>query len=71
MEVAGFTLTGDDLMLKRGFKGDTDVFEPAVSEDGKVMVALDTRKDEKVRGQFRVVFRRFCSYIALQRCVHV
>lgn len=66
MEVAGFTLTGDDLMLKRGFKGDTDVFEPAVSDDGKVMVALDTRKDEKVRGHLvfnGVVFWLFCSCI--------
>lgn len=51
MEVAGFTLAGDDLMLKRGFKGDTGVFEAAVSDDGKVMVVLDTRKDEKVRRQ--------------------
>lgn len=51
VDVAGETLTADDLMLKRGFKGDTDVFEAAVSEDGKVMVVLDTRKDEKVLSQ--------------------
>lgn len=50
MEVAGQTLAGDDLMLKRGFKGDKDMFEAAVSEDGKLMVVLDTRKDEKVQG---------------------
>lgn len=48
VEVVGQTLAGDDLMLKRGFKGDSNVFEAAVSEDGKVMVILDTRKDEKV-----------------------
>lgn len=48
VEVVGQTLAGDDLMLKRGFKGDSKVFEAAVSEDGKVMVILDTRKDEKV-----------------------
>lgn len=48
MEVVGQTLAGDDLMLKRGFKGDSKMFEAAVSEDGKVMVILDTRQDEKV-----------------------
>lgn len=51
MEVADQTLCADDLMLKRGFKGDKEVFEAAVSEDGKVMVVLDTRKDEKVLSQ--------------------
>ncbi|CAN0016591.1 unnamed protein product, partial [Hapterophycus canaliculatus] len=51
VDVAGETLTADDLMLKRGFKGDKGVFEAAVSEDGKVMVVLDTRKDEKVLSQ--------------------
>ncbi|CAM9890026.1 unnamed protein product [Pylaiella littoralis] len=51
VDVAGEILTADDLMLKRGFKGDTNVFEAAVSEDGKVMVVLDTRKDEKVLSQ--------------------
>lgn len=55
MEVEGFTLAGDDLMLKRGFKGNKGVFEPAVSEDGKVMVLLDTRKDDKVRRVFFVL----------------
>ncbi|CAM9515822.1 unnamed protein product, partial [Ectocarpus fasciculatus] len=51
VEVAGHTLSASDLMLKRGFKGDTSVFQAAVSEDGKVMVVLDTRKDEKVLSQ--------------------
>lgn len=51
IEVADQTLCADDLMLKRGFKGNKDVFEAAVSEDGKVMVVLDTRKDEKVLSQ--------------------
>lgn len=46
--MCGETLAGDDLMLKRGFKGDANVFEAAVSEDGKLMVLLDTRQDEKV-----------------------
>lgn len=35
-------------MVKRGFKGDSSTFEAAVSEDGKLMVVLDTRQDEKV-----------------------
>lgn len=48
--VAGETLTGDDLMLKRGFKGDASIYEAAVSDDGTVMVVLDTRQDEKVGG---------------------
>lgn len=50
IEVAGHSLAGDDLMLKRGFKGDEDVFQSSVSEDGKIMVVLDTRQDEKVDG---------------------
>lgn len=54
-------------MLKRGFKGDTGVFEAAVSEDGKVMVVLDTRKDEKVRTGVRRGVRRVsicsCRYV--------
>lgn len=48
IEVSGETLAGDDLMLKRGFNGDEEVYEAAVSEDGKLMVVLDTRQDEKV-----------------------
>lgn len=48
IEVDGETLAGDDLMLKRGFNGDEKVYESAVSEDGKLMVVLDTRQDEKV-----------------------
>eukprot|EP00903_Cladosiphon_okamuranus_P006585 g6433.t1 len=51
IEVADQTLCADDLMLKRGFKGDKGVFEAAVSEDGTLMVVLDTRKDEKVLSQ--------------------
>lgn len=48
IEICGETLAGDDLMLKRGFNGDVEVYEAAVSEDGKLMVVLDTRQDEKV-----------------------
>lgn len=48
ISVCGETLAGDDIMVKRGFRGDETMFEAAVSEDGKVMVILDTRQDEKV-----------------------
>lgn len=47
--MAGEALGGDDLMLKRGFKGDAGVYEACVSEDGKLMVVLDTRQDAQVR----------------------
>ncbi|CAM9647794.1 unnamed protein product, partial [Discosporangium mesarthrocarpum] len=51
VEVGGEILSGDDLTLIRGFKGDSKVYEASVSEDGSVMVVLDTRQDEKVVSQ--------------------
>ncbi|CAN0366580.1 unnamed protein product, partial [Ectocarpus sp. 6 AP-2014] len=49
--VTGHTPSAADLMLKRDYKGDKSISQAAVSEDGKVMVALDTRKDAKVFSQ--------------------
>ncbi|CAM9142618.1 unnamed protein product [Choristocarpus tenellus] len=47
----GETLSGDDITLVRGFKGDKEVYEAAVSEDGSLMVVLDTRQNSKVLSQ--------------------
>lgn len=49
-------------MLKRGFKGDADIFVASVSEDGKIMVVLDTRKDEKVGGVVTTVYYILLSF---------
>ncbi|CAN0355965.1 unnamed protein product, partial [Ectocarpus sp. 8 AP-2014] len=48
VDVAGHTPSAADLMLKIECKGDKSISQAAVSEDGKVMVVLDTRKDAKV-----------------------
>ncbi|CAM9846599.1 unnamed protein product, partial [Ectocarpus sp. 6 AP-2014] len=48
VDVTGHTPSAADLMLKRDYNGDKSISQAAVSEDGEVMVALDTRKDAKV-----------------------
>lgn len=63
--MAGETLVGDDLMVKRGFKGDAAIYESAVSEDGTVMVVLDTRQDEKVRAYPTIVWFRWYQNVPI------
>lgn len=53
MDICGFTLTSDDIVVKREFKGDTKVFEAAVSDDGSLMVAVDTTVDEEMQVELR------------------
>ncbi|RLN63214.1 hypothetical protein BBJ29_005781 [Phytophthora kernoviae] len=47
----GHELTGDDLLVKREFKGDTKIYEADVSADGSLMVVIDTREDEELKMQ--------------------
>ncbi|CAH0517604.1 unnamed protein product [Peronospora belbahrii] len=47
----GHDLTGDDLLVKREFKGDTTIFEADVSPEGNLMVIIDTREDEQLKMQ--------------------
>ncbi|RLN94130.1 hypothetical protein BBJ28_00022157, partial [Nothophytophthora sp. Chile5] len=47
----GHELSGDDLMVKREFKGDAKIFEADVSPEGSLMVVIDTREDEQLKMQ--------------------
>ncbi|UIZ24324.1 hypothetical protein KXD40_008443 [Peronospora effusa] len=49
--IDGHDLTGDDLLVKREFKGDTNIFEADVSPEGNLMVIIDTREDEQLKMQ--------------------
>lgn len=51
--LVGFEFTKDDLVVKREFNGDTKRFEAGVSEDGRLMVAVDTLCDEEVLQELR------------------
>jgi isoleucyl-tRNA synthetase len=46
--LCGFDLTTDDLVVKREFNGDAQRFEAAVSDDGSLLVAIDTTCDEEL-----------------------
>ena len=51
LSVNGHALSGDDLLVKKAFKGDAAAFEAAASDDGALMVVVDTRRDETVVAQ--------------------
>ena len=38
-------------MLKKEFKGDTSIYQAESSQDGTLLVVLDTRQDERVLAQ--------------------
>ncbi|RHY02101.1 hypothetical protein DYB36_005671 [Aphanomyces astaci] len=44
-------LSGDDLLVKRDFKGDKSIYEADVSPDGRLMVVIDVREDDALRSQ--------------------
>ena len=46
LSVNGHALSGDDLLVKKAFKGDATAFEAAASDDGALMVVVDTQRDE-------------------------
>lgn len=51
--IADFELTGEDLVIKREFNGDTKIYEAAVSEDGSLLVAIDTSQDADMLVELR------------------
>lgn len=53
-------LTGDDLFVKREFKGDKKIYEADVSPEGNLTVVIDTREDDqlKLQGCAREVITR-------------
>ena len=51
--LCGFDLTKDDLVVKREFNGDNKRFEAAVSDDGSLLVAIDTLCDEELYLEMR------------------
>lgn len=51
LTVDGHVLEGDDVVVKREFKGDRTVYEADVSASGSLMVVLDTREDEQLKLQ--------------------
>jgi isoleucyl-tRNA synthetase len=44
-------LSGDDVLVKREFKGDTKIYEADVSVSGNLTVIIDTREDEQLKMQ--------------------
>jgi isoleucyl-tRNA synthetase len=53
MTVLGYELTSDDLVVKREFTGDTKQYEAAVSDDGSLMIVIDTTCDEEILAELR------------------
>jgi len=51
LTVAGYELSGEELLLKKEFKGDTSIYQAESSQDGSLLVVLDTRQDERVLAQ--------------------
>ena len=53
MEVCGFKLTQEDVVVNRQFNGDVKRFEACVSDDGSLLVAIDTTCDEELISELR------------------
>lgn len=49
--VDGHVLAGDDMLVKREFKGDKKIYEADVSVSGNLTVIIDTREDETLKMQ--------------------
>lgn len=61
MEVCGFSLTTTDVVVKRVFNGDNKKYEACASDDGSLMIAIDTTADEELFAELRA--RTFISTI--------
>ena len=61
IEINGFTLTKEDIIIKREFNGDNVKYEAGVSEDGRLLVAIDTTIDETIINELRI--RSFTSNV--------
>jgi len=53
IELCGFSLTKDDIVVKREFNGDIKKYEACVSDDGSLMVAIDTTCDDELTSELR------------------
>lgn len=53
MVVLGYELTHEDLVVKREFIGDNKQYEAAVSDDGSLMIVIDTTCDEEILAELR------------------
>lgn len=53
INICGFSLTTEDLVVKREFNGDAKKYEASVSEDGSLLVAIDTTCDEELFSELR------------------
>lgn len=53
IELCGFVLGSEDLSVKREFSGDSKRFEACVSDDGSLLIAIDTTCDEELYAELR------------------
>lgn len=53
IELAGYTLTTAEIVVKREFNGDAKRYEASVSDDGSLLIALDTTCDAPVLEELR------------------
>ncbi|CAE7497359.1 ileS, partial [Symbiodinium microadriaticum] len=53
MNVCGHELTSEDIVVKRQFAGDAKRYEACVSDDGSLIVAIDTTIDDDVYEELR------------------
>ena len=51
--ICGFVLTKEDIVVKREFNGDAKRYEAAASDDGSLLVAVDTTVDEQMLSELR------------------
>ena len=59
--VCGHVFSGDDMVTKIEFNGDATKYEASVSDDGSMMVAIDTTCDEEVLQELRA--KQFCAQV--------
>jgi len=53
IDVSGFVLAKDELIITPEFKGDTKKFHAGVSDNGSLLIAVDTTVDEESRRELR------------------
>lgn len=51
--ICGFDLTTEDLLVKREFNGDAKRYEACVSDDGSLLIAIDTTCDDELLAELR------------------
>ena len=53
IELCGFVLGQEDLSVKREFSGDSKRYEACVSDDGSLLIAIDTTCDDELYAELR------------------